>query len=237
MRFDLKSDDHVQVYVGNRIEHDRVKGTVTVTVQEHYVLACLGKICLNRCNGVDKPITSRLTVRDQPEAVNIPDQELFRGMACSLLYLESWPRQDIALSVSELSRFVSNPGKTHLEAAKRIFRYLKKALSLGLVSWSSASLPDHPEIQPNVQWGFVDSDWAGCSDFRRSTSGFVFILNGAAMSWHLKRQPTVALSSPEAEFISVSSIVQEVIVLRKFLSIESAISVFPRQIRLLFCRQ
>ena len=56
-RFDLKSDDHVQVYLGNRIEHDRVKGTVTVD-QEHYVLACLEKFGLNRCNGVDKPITS-----------------------------------------------------------------------------------------------------------------------------------------------------------------------------------
>jgi len=110
-RFDLKSG----------IQHDRVKGTVTVD-QEHYVLACLEKFGLNRCNGVDKPITSRLTVRDQPEAVNIPDQELFRGMVGSLLYLASWTRPDIAFSVSELSRFVSNPGKSHLEAAKRVFR-------------------------------------------------------------------------------------------------------------------
>ncbi len=89
-RFDLKSDDHVQleVYLGNRIQHERVKGTVTVD-QEHFVLACLEKFGLNRCNGVDKPITSRLsTVRDQPEAVNIPDQELFRGMlvAYSILH-------------------------------------------------------------------------------------------------------------------------------------------------------
>jgi hypothetical protein len=216
-RFDLKSDDHVQVYLGNRIQHDRVKGTVTVD-QEHYVLACLEKFGLNRCNGVDKPITSRLTVRDQPEAVNIPDQELFRGMVGSLLYLASWTRPDIAFSVSELSRFVSNPGKSHLEAAKRVFRYLKKTLGLGLVYRSSASLPDHPEIQPNVLWGYVDSDWAGCPDSRRSTSGFVFMLNGAAISWRSKRQPTVALSSAEAEFISASSMVQEVIFLRKFLS-------------------
>ena len=83
---------------------------------------------------------------------------------------------------------------------------------------SSASLPDHPEIQPNVLWGYVDSDWAGCPDSRRSTSGFVFMLNGAAISWRSKRQPTVALSSAEAEFISASSMVQEVIFLRKFLS-------------------
>ncbi len=87
-RYDLKPDDHVQVYLGNQIEHDSVKGTVTVD-QEHYVLACLEKFGLNRCNGFDKPITSRLTVRDQPEAVNNSDQELFRGMVGSLLYLAS----------------------------------------------------------------------------------------------------------------------------------------------------
>lgn len=122
-RFDLKSDDHVAVYLGNRIQHARIKGTVTVD-QEHYVLACLEKFGLTvaRCNGVDKPITSRLTVRDQ--------SDLFRGMLGSLLYLVSWTRPDIAFSVSELSRFVSNPGKQHLEAAKCVVSYLKKTIIL-----------------------------------------------------------------------------------------------------------
>jgi len=69
----------------------------------------------------------------------------------------------------------------------------RKTINLGLVYRSSASLPDHPEIRPNVLWGYVDSDWAGCPDTRRSTSGFVFMLNGAAISWRSKRQPTVDL--------------------------------------------
>ena len=215
-RFDLKSDDHIDVYLGNRLLHDRAKGTVTVS-QEHYLLACLEKFGLANCNGVDKPMTSRLTIQDQPENVNTADQEHYRGMVGSLLYLASWTRPDIAFAVSELSRFVSNPGKPHLEAAKRVFRYLKKTMNLGLVFRSSASLPGHPEIQPNTLWGYVDSDWAGCPDSRRSTSGFVFMLNGAAISWRSKRQPTVALSSAEAEFISASAMVQEVIFLRKFL--------------------
>ena len=66
-RFDLKSDDRVEVYLGNRIQHDRIKGTVTVD-QEHYVLACLKKFGLARCNGVDKPINSRLTIRESGPA-------------------------------------------------------------------------------------------------------------------------------------------------------------------------
>jgi hypothetical protein len=54
-------------------------------------------------------------------------------MVGSHLYLASWTRPDFAFAVSELSRFVSNPGKPHLEAAKRVLRYLKKTMNLGLV--------------------------------------------------------------------------------------------------------
>ena len=152
---------------------------------------------------MDKPIASRLTVQDQPEVPNSTAQELYpvyRGMIGSLLYLASWTRPDMAFAVSELSRFVSNPGKPHLEAAKRVFRYFKKTLSLGLVYRSSPS-----EMPPNTLWGYVDSDWAGCPDSRRSTSGFVFMLNDAAISWRSKRQPTVASSSAKAKFISASA--------------------------------
>jgi hypothetical protein len=76
-----------------------------------------------------------------------------------------------------------------------------------------------PEILPNTLWGYVDSGWAGCPDSRRSTSGFAFMLNGSAISWCSKRQPTIALSTAEAEFIIMifaSAMVQEVIYLRKF---------------------
>ena len=215
-RFELKSDDHVDSYLGNRILHDRAKGSVTVS-QEHYSMACLERFGLANCNGNDKPITSRLTVKDQPAVVNTTDQELYRGMVGSLLYLASWTRPDISFAVSELSRFVSNPGQPHLEAAKRVFRYLKKTINYGLTFRSSVSIPGMPEIPPNTLWGYVDSDWAGCPDSRRSTSGFVFMLNGAAISWRSKRQPTIALSTAEAEFISASAMVQEVIYLRKFL--------------------
>jgi hypothetical protein len=69
----------------------------------------------------------------------------------------------------------------------------------------------------NVLWGFVDSDWAGCQDSRRSTSGYTQMLNGAAVSWKSKRQPIVALSTADAEFIAASSMVQEVIYARRLL--------------------
>ena len=98
-------------------------------------MACLEKFGLPdcRCNGVDKPISARLTVQDHPEVTNPSVQEQIRGMVGRLLYLASWTSPKIAFAVFELSRFVSNPGKQHLGAAKYVFRYLKKTMHLGLV--------------------------------------------------------------------------------------------------------
>jgi hypothetical protein len=70
---------------------------------------------------------------------------------------------------------------------------------------------------PNQLWGFVDSDWAGCPDSRRSTSGYALMLNGATISWKSKRQSVMALSPAEAEFIAASSMVQKVIYARRLL--------------------
>ena len=139
-------------------------------------------------------------------------------MVGSLLYISSWTRPDIAFAVSELSRFVSNPGSKHLAAAKRVFRYLKETISDGIVYHPPLLSTLSDGFPLNILWGYVDSDWAGCPDTRRSTSGFALMLNEAAVSWRSKRQPTVALSSAEAEYISGSSLVQEGIYLRKLLN-------------------
>ena len=104
-------------------------------------MACLEMFGLANCNENDKPITSRPTVKDQPAVVNTTDQELYLGMVGSLLYLASWTRPDISFAVSEFLLFVSNPGKPHLEAAKGVFRYLKKTMSFGLAYRSSMSMP------------------------------------------------------------------------------------------------
>jgi hypothetical protein len=65
--------------------------------------------------------------------------------------------------------------------------------------------------------GFADSDWGGDLTTRRSTTGYLFTLAGAAISWSSKRQPTVALSSTEAEYMSACSAAQETVYLRALL--------------------
>ena len=76
-------------------------------------------------------------------------------------------------------------------------------MHLGLTYRSSTSFPGQPDMLPNTLWGYVDSDWTGCPDTRKSTSAYVFMLNGAAISWRSKRQTMVALSMAEAEYISL----------------------------------
>jgi hypothetical protein len=69
----------------------------------------------------------------------------------------------------------------HLEQVKRVFRYLSKTSSLHLED-SPSAVSDSP-VADNQLWGYVDSDWAGCPNNGRSTSGYVLMMNGAAVSW------------------------------------------------------
>ena len=138
-----------------------------------------------------------------------------------MLYLGCWSRQDIAFAVSEfkLSRFVSAaqsaPCRSHMVAAKHLLRYLNGTKDLGLVY--SRPADRGPTDKENLLWGYVDSDWAGCPDSRKSTSGYVLMLNGPAVSWKSKKQSVVALSSAEAEFVATSCMMQEVIYTCRFL--------------------
>jgi hypothetical protein len=98
-----------------------------------------------------------------------------------------------------------------MKAANRVLRYLKGTRDLGL----RFTRPERDKL--NQLWGYVDSDRAGCPDSRKSTTGYVLLFDGAAISWKLKRQNVVALSLAEAEFMAASSLLQEVIYIRRLL--------------------
>jgi len=111
--------------------------------------------------------------------------------------------------VSTLAQFSGNPGKAHFEAIKRVLRYLKGTASFGLVFGGSGNDLDLV--------GWTDSDWAQDPDSRRSVGGFVFDVAGGSVSWSSKKQPTVALSTVEAEYIAASNATKEPIWLRTLL--------------------
>ena len=202
-------------YLGNQLKIDPSRQTVSLS-QEAYIDSLLARFDLQPCTGVTTPIVTRLSKSEMGAPLTPEAHAQYRAIVGSLLYVAVWSRPDISYAVSELSRFVSAPGEVHLQAAKHLLRYLKATKSLPLTYSRQVPTSGNP-ASANVLTGYVDSDWAGCPDSRKSTSGYALLLNGAAISWKSKRQSVVALSTAEAEFIAASSLVQEVTYVRRFL--------------------
>jgi len=94
------------------------------------------------------------------------------------------------------------PSKQHFGAAKRILRYFRGTSNFGI--WYS-------HVPHLKLFGFCDSDWAGCLEDHKSTTGFFLSLGSGAISWTLKKQEIVALSSSEAEYVAAAAAACQII--------------------------
>ena len=109
---------------------------------------------------------------------------------------------------------MANPGRTHWDAMKRVFRYLK-----GTSNYDLCYHGNLVESQRTLNiCSYVDFDWAGDIDSRRSTSGYIFMLNGGAVSWMSKRQVVVALSTTEAKYMATTHASKEAVWLQRLCS-------------------
>lgn len=121
-------------------------------------------------------------------------------------------RPDILFAVIYLSKFATCHNEQHFKAAKRILRYLVSSVGKKLTFHRQ---PAAAELNVKV---YTDSDWAGDSTDRISFSGSLVFLNGCCISWHCKKQSTVALSSVEAEYMALSDATRETLCVRNLLS-------------------
>lgn len=133
----------------------------------------------------------------------------YRSLVGSLLYL-LFTRPDLAFAVGQLSRYLTAPRRIHWLAACRVLRYLRGTTNLGV----SYAAPEEEE-EPVMITGYSDADWAGDRDSRRSTTGFIFMMCGGPIAWKTKLQPSVALSTTEAEIMALAAAVQEGVWLRR----------------------
>jgi hypothetical protein len=134
--------------------------------------------------------------------------KLYRAVLRSVMWGQLATRPDLSFSVSLLSRFQANPGIDHWNALLHVIGYVKNTLDYGLTY-----LRDE-ELSPMA---FVDADYGGCRDTRRSTSGYVFTMTGGPVTWSSKRQSMVALSTVEAEYVAMSRCAQQMVWMQSWL--------------------
>jgi len=131
----------------------------------------------------------------------VEDTTIYRHIVGSLIYMII-TRLDLSYAVGVVSQFMQTPQKPHLDAVRRILRYIKHTLQCGIFYEAKSPLQVH---------GYTDADWAGNVLDRRSTNGFMFSFGSGAVSWSNKKQPTFGLSSMEAKYKSVAIVACEVV--------------------------
>jgi histone deacetylase 1/2 len=129
-------------------------------------------------------------------------------MVGALQYL-TLTRPDLSYAVNKVCQYLHAPTTLHWTAAKRIMRYVKHTVGLGITFMKSSS---------TLVSAFSDADWAGCVDDRRSTGGFAVYYGPNLISWSAKKQATVSRSSTEAEYKSVANATAEMIWVQSLLA-------------------
>ncbi|GJW36807.1 reverse transcriptase domain-containing protein, partial [Tanacetum coccineum] len=161
--------------------------------QDKYVADILKKFDFCSIKTATTPIESNKPLVKDEDGVEVDVHE-YRSMIGSLMYLTA-SRPDIMFAVCACARFQVTPKASHLHAVKRIFRYLKHQPKLGL--W-------YPRDSPFELEAFLDSDYAGASLDRKSTTGGCQFLGRRLISWQCKKQTIVANSTTEAEYVAVA---------------------------------
>ncbi|GJS49866.1 putative ribonuclease H-like domain-containing protein [Tanacetum coccineum] len=162
--------------------------------QDKYVHEILRKFNYSDVKSASTPTDLEKPLVKDGDADDV-DEHLYRSMIGSLMYLTA-SRPDIMFAVCACARFQVSPKTSHLLAVKRIFRYLKGKPSLGL--WYSKD-------SPLELVAYTDSDYAGATLDRKSTTGGCQFLGNRLISWQCKKQTVVATSTTEAEYVAAAS--------------------------------
>ena len=207
---EVGTEEELSWYIGIKIEN--LPHCIRIS-QEKHIKDALKQFNMEDCKSAKTPaVIERLTLDDCPEMESSEQATMkrvpYRQLVGKLVYIATCSRPDIAYAVSELGRFLENPGQKHWKAAKHVLRYLKGTINAGINFYRDKKLTLETHC---------DADFAGDTDTRRSTSGFLCTLAGGAVSWKSHRQSMVTLSSTEAELVSAVSAGKEVIHLRRML--------------------
>ena len=227
--FKIKDLGEATYYLGMNINRNRKRGETWLS-HSKYAAQVVDRYHLNDGNPSPTPLPADFKVHADDciigEEENDPSaskknvekkskeelqlQRAYQSKIGSLMFTAICIRPDLSFTTGQLAQAAQNPQPRHDAAIKRTLRYLAGSTTLGLHYSKVAS-------GTLVLTGYSDSDWAGCTKTRKSISGWIFFLCGAAISWQSKKQSVVAMSSCEAEYVAQSSASREAVWLRRLL--------------------
>ncbi|KAF2322037.1 hypothetical protein GH714_005933 [Hevea brasiliensis] len=193
--------------LGMEITRDKSVGKLFLS-QQAYVKKVLKRFNMDNAKPVTVPFAAHFklsadmspkTYEEMEHMSSVP----YSSAVGSIMYAMVCTRPDISHAVSVMSRYMACPGKEHWQVVKWILRYLKSTTDVGLTF-------DRAKMSDSVI-GYVDSDFAGDLDKRKSLTSYLFTLSGSAINWKATLQTTVALSTTEAECIALAEVVKEVL--------------------------
>ncbi|KAL9263533.1 Retrovirus-related Pol polyprotein from transposon TNT 1-94-like protein [Drosera capensis] len=209
--FEMKDLGASKQILGMSISENRSEGFLILS-QEKYIGKVLEKFSMQDAKATCTPLGvhfnlikkhSPKTDEDKTVMAKVP----YASAVGSLMYAMVCTRPDIVHAVGVISRFMSNLGRKHWEAVKWLLRYLKGTSKTSLC-FSKNNV---------VLEGYSEANFGGCSDTRKSTIGFVFTVGGTTISWMSLLQKSVALSTTEAEYMTLSEAGKEMIWLKNLL--------------------
>nr|GEX11650.1 hypothetical protein [Tanacetum cinerariifolium] len=171
--------------------------------QSKNILDILKRFRMKNCDSVPTPMVEQAKLK--LDLVGKPvDHTDYRSMIGSLMYV-TLSKPDIMFATCMCARYQANPNEHHVSAVKRIFRYLKETINLGL--W-------HPKDSGFDLTAYSDADHAGCHLDRKITSGSVQFLCDKLVCWSSKKQNCVSISTAESKYVAVSSCCAQVLWMR-----------------------
>jgi hypothetical protein len=206
--FNMRDLGEATEYLGMTIARDRTRHTIKLA-QETMTMELLKNYNMENAKTTAIPLAESTKLNKDGTPLDTAVYP-YRTLIGRLLYLSVCTRPDIAYSVGALSKYVSTPTEEHWKAAKGVLRYLGGTRTYGINFGG-----DRRNILPQ---GYCDADYTGDTDTRRSTTGYVFSMAGGAITWASRRQPTVAASTTEAEYMAASHATKEALWLRKLLT-------------------
>ncbi|KAG8499626.1 hypothetical protein CXB51_006086 [Gossypium anomalum] len=210
--FEMKDLGPAKKILGMEILRDR-KASKLYLSQKGYIEKLLCRFNMRSAKPVSTPLAAhfRLSSALSPQSddeIEYMSHVPYSSAVGSLMYAMVYSLPDLSYAVSAVSRYMANPGKEHWKAVQWILRYLRGTTDVCL---------QFGRTEDGVI-GYVDADFAGDLDRRRSLTGYVFTIGGCAISWKATLQTTVALSTTEAEYMAITEACKEAIWLKGLFS-------------------